>query len=149
MEDYYQFCLGGMDPLSSSSSFFPCVSVVPNELLFNHKMPSCLSTSSISSQAVSITNHTRGKLRYHCLPFICGFFSRIHVLFYILPNMASIACLFIPAWCGLLPKNLRFLSLPHHVTWLHWSPPHSEWCMTPSSSILCTELNSSALHTIR
>ncbi|XP_067459268.1 cilia- and flagella-associated protein 65 [Thunnus thynnus] len=63
MEDYYQFCLGGMDLLSSSlSSLSPRVSVVPYELLFNHKIPSSLSTSSTSSQAVSITNHTRRKV---------------------------------------------------------------------------------------
>ncbi|XP_069010849.1 cilia- and flagella-associated protein 65 [Embiotoca jacksoni] len=54
---------GCMDPLSSSasSSSLP-VSVVPSELLFNHKMTSSLSTSSAFSQSVSITNHTRGKL---------------------------------------------------------------------------------------
>ncbi|KAI3356474.1 hypothetical protein L3Q82_017688, partial [Scortum barcoo] len=63
MEEYYQSCLGCMDPLSSSSSSLsPHVSVVPNELLFNHKMSAALTTSSTSSQAVSITNHTRGKL---------------------------------------------------------------------------------------
>eukprot|EP00064_Thunnus_orientalis_P002417 superscaffoldBa00000175_g2424 len=63
MEDYYQFCLGGMDLLFSSlSSLSPRVSVVPYELLFNHKIPSSLSTSSTSSQAVSITNHTRRKV---------------------------------------------------------------------------------------
>ncbi|XP_070832675.1 LOW QUALITY PROTEIN: cilia- and flagella-associated protein 65 [Chaetodon trifascialis] len=60
MEEYYQSCLGCMDPLSSSSS--PCsshVSVVPSKLLFNHKASPSLSTS---SQSVTITNHTRGKL---------------------------------------------------------------------------------------
>ncbi|XP_070771214.1 cilia- and flagella-associated protein 65 [Enoplosus armatus] len=63
MEEYYQSCLGCVDPLSSSSSLpSPHVSVSPSELLFNHKMPSSLLTSSTSSQAVSITNHTRGKL---------------------------------------------------------------------------------------
>ncbi|KAM7380772.1 hypothetical protein PAMP_004045 [Pampus punctatissimus] len=63
IEDYYQFCLGGMDPLSSSSSSLsPRLSVVPHELLFNHKTLSFLSTSFTSSQAVSITNHTRGTL---------------------------------------------------------------------------------------
>ncbi|XP_044073745.1 cilia- and flagella-associated protein 65 isoform X2 [Siniperca chuatsi] len=63
MEEYYQSCLGCMDPLSSSFSLSsPHVSVVPSELLFNHKMSSSLSTSTTSSQAVSITNHTRGKL---------------------------------------------------------------------------------------
>ncbi|TMS06489.1 Cilia- and flagella-associated protein 65 [Larimichthys crocea] len=60
MEEYYQSCLRRMDPLSSTLSS-PHVSVVPSELLFNHKMSS-LSTSSTSSQSVSITNHTRGKL---------------------------------------------------------------------------------------
>ncbi|KAE8299504.1 Cilia- and flagella-associated protein 65 [Larimichthys crocea] len=60
MEEYYQSCLGRMDPLSSTLSSTH-VSVVPSELLFNHKMSS-LSTSSTSSQSVSITNHTRGKL---------------------------------------------------------------------------------------
>ncbi|XP_073329268.1 cilia- and flagella-associated protein 65 [Pagrus major] len=63
MEEYYQSCFGFMDPLScSSSSSSPHVSVVPSELLFNHKMSSSLSTASPSSQSVSITNHTRGKL---------------------------------------------------------------------------------------
>ncbi|XP_053184754.1 cilia- and flagella-associated protein 65 [Scomber japonicus] len=62
VENYYQY-QGSMDPLSSiSSSLSPRVSVVPSELLFNHKMPSSLSTSSTSSQAVSITNHTGRKL---------------------------------------------------------------------------------------
>lgn len=64
MEEFYQSCLGLMDPLSSSSSSSPHISVVPNELLFNHKMSSSLSTSSVSSRFVSITSHTRGKLRY-------------------------------------------------------------------------------------
>ncbi|XP_045910743.1 cilia- and flagella-associated protein 65 isoform X2 [Micropterus dolomieu] len=63
MEEYYQSCLGCMDPVSSSSSVSsPHVTVVPSELLFNHKISSSLSTSSSSSQAVSITNHTKGKL---------------------------------------------------------------------------------------
>ncbi|XP_068557648.1 cilia- and flagella-associated protein 65 [Cebidichthys violaceus] len=62
MEEYYQSCLGCMDPLSCSSLSSPHVSVVPSELLFNHKISSSLSTSSTSSQPVSITNHTRGKL---------------------------------------------------------------------------------------
>uniref|UniRef100_A0A8C3A4G6 Si:ch1073-349o24.2 n=1 Tax=Cyclopterus lumpus TaxID=8103 RepID=A0A8C3A4G6_CYCLU len=57
MEEYYQSCLGYMDPLSRSSLSSPYVSVVPSELLFNHKI-----SSSTSSQPVSITNHTRGKL---------------------------------------------------------------------------------------
>ncbi|XP_033474057.2 cilia- and flagella-associated protein 65 [Epinephelus lanceolatus] len=60
--EYYQSCLGVMDPLSSSSLSSPHVSVVPSELLFNHKTSSYLSTTSVSSQPVSITNHTRGKL---------------------------------------------------------------------------------------
>nr|XP_046260401.1 cilia- and flagella-associated protein 65 isoform X2 [Scatophagus argus] len=63
MEEYYQSCLGWFDPLSSSSALSsPHVSVVPGELLFNHKMSSSLSTSSTSSHSVSITNHTKGKL---------------------------------------------------------------------------------------
>ncbi|XP_035860503.1 cilia- and flagella-associated protein 65 isoform X3 [Sander lucioperca] len=63
MEEYYQSCLGCMDPLSSSSSLSSLhVSVMPSELLFNHKISSILSTSSTSSQPVSITNHTREKL---------------------------------------------------------------------------------------
>nr|XP_019945243.1 PREDICTED: cilia- and flagella-associated protein 65 [Paralichthys olivaceus] len=62
MEEFYQSCLGCMDPLSSSSSSSPHVSVFPSELLFNHKVPSFVSTSSSSSQSVSITNYTRGKL---------------------------------------------------------------------------------------
>ncbi|CAB1426783.1 unnamed protein product [Pleuronectes platessa] len=64
MEEFYQFSLGGIDPVSSSSSSSPHVSVSPRELLFNHKMSSSsfLSTSSASSQSVSITNYTRGKL---------------------------------------------------------------------------------------
>ncbi|XP_054471804.1 cilia- and flagella-associated protein 65 [Anoplopoma fimbria] len=62
MEEYYQSCLGCMDPLSCSPLSSPHVSVVPRELLFNHKISSSLSTSSTHSQPVSITNHTRGKL---------------------------------------------------------------------------------------
>ncbi|XP_035030976.2 cilia- and flagella-associated protein 65 [Hippoglossus stenolepis] len=63
MEEFYQSCLGCIDPLSSSSSSSPHVSVSPRELLFNHKMSSSfLSTSSATSQSVSITNYTRGKL---------------------------------------------------------------------------------------
>ncbi|XP_031714488.1 cilia- and flagella-associated protein 65 isoform X2 [Anarrhichthys ocellatus] len=62
MEEYYQSCLGCMDPLSCSSLSSPHVSVVPSELLFNHKISSSLSSSSTSSLPVSITNHTRGKL---------------------------------------------------------------------------------------
>ncbi|XP_053295148.1 cilia- and flagella-associated protein 65 [Pleuronectes platessa] len=64
MEEFYQFILGGIDPISSSSTSSPHVSVSPRELLFNHKMSSSsfLSTSSASSQSVSITNYTRGKL---------------------------------------------------------------------------------------
>ncbi|KAK2839571.1 hypothetical protein Q5P01_013311 [Channa striata] len=62
MEELYQSCLGSMDPgcsfLSSSH-----VSVVPNQLLFNHKMSPSSFTSSACCQFVSITNHTRGKLR--------------------------------------------------------------------------------------
>ncbi|XP_056292370.1 cilia- and flagella-associated protein 65 [Pseudoliparis swirei] len=57
IEEYYQSCLGCMDPLSRSSLSSPHVSVVPSELLFNHK-----TSSSTSTQSVSITNHTRGKL---------------------------------------------------------------------------------------
>ncbi|XP_026150303.1 cilia- and flagella-associated protein 65 isoform X2 [Mastacembelus armatus] len=64
MEEFYHSYLGCMDPLSSSSSFpSPHVSVVPSELLFNHKMSSSMSTSSTSSQFICLTNHTRGKLR--------------------------------------------------------------------------------------
>ncbi|KAM4558144.1 cilia- and flagella-associated protein 65 isoform 2-T2 [Odontesthes bonariensis] len=62
MEEFYQTCMGYKDPLSSSCSSSPHVSVVPNELWFNHKMASSLYTSSAFSQSVSITNHTRGKL---------------------------------------------------------------------------------------
>ncbi|KAF3842925.1 hypothetical protein F7725_001774 [Dissostichus mawsoni] len=63
MEEYYQSCLGCMDPLPSSSTASPPhVSVMPRELLFTHKTSSSVSTSSTSSQFVSITNHTRGKL---------------------------------------------------------------------------------------
>uniref|UniRef100_A0A3B5BC41 Si:ch1073-349o24.2 n=1 Tax=Stegastes partitus TaxID=144197 RepID=A0A3B5BC41_9TELE len=52
-----------MDPSSlPSSSSSQHVSVVPSELLFNHKTTSWLSTSCASSQSVSITNNTRGKL---------------------------------------------------------------------------------------
>ncbi|XP_068428766.1 cilia- and flagella-associated protein 65 isoform X2 [Clinocottus analis] len=57
VEEYYQCCLGRMDPLSCSSVPSPHVSVVPSELLFNHKK-----SSSTSSQPVSISNHTRGTL---------------------------------------------------------------------------------------
>ncbi|XP_034042439.1 cilia- and flagella-associated protein 65 [Thalassophryne amazonica] len=61
MEEYYQSCLGGRDTLSScSSSLSPHVSVMPTELLFKHKTSSSL--CSPSSQSVSITNHTGGKL---------------------------------------------------------------------------------------
>uniref|UniRef100_A0A3B4UBL5 Cilia and flagella associated protein 65 n=1 Tax=Seriola dumerili TaxID=41447 RepID=A0A3B4UBL5_SERDU len=62
MEEFYQICLGCTDPLFSSSSSSSHVSVVPCELVFNHKMSSSLSASSTSSQSVSIINHTRGKL---------------------------------------------------------------------------------------
>ncbi|XP_029315132.1 LOW QUALITY PROTEIN: cilia- and flagella-associated protein 65 [Cottoperca gobio] len=63
MEEYYQSCLRCMDPVSSSSSVSsPHVSVEPSELLFNHKTSYFSFTSSISSQPVCITNHTRGKL---------------------------------------------------------------------------------------
>ncbi|GAA6231328.1 coiled-coil domain-containing protein 108 [Lates japonicus] len=62
MEEFFQSCLGYMDPLSSSSSLSPHISVVPSELLFNHKTSSSSPTSFTSSQFVSITNHTRGKL---------------------------------------------------------------------------------------
>uniref|UniRef100_A0A3Q3G6B8 CFAP65 fourth Ig-like domain-containing protein n=1 Tax=Labrus bergylta TaxID=56723 RepID=A0A3Q3G6B8_9LABR len=63
MEDYFQSCMGCMDPFTSnSSSSSPHVTVVPNELLFDHKMSSPFSNSCTSSQSVSITNHTRGKL---------------------------------------------------------------------------------------
>lgn len=64
MEEFYRSCLGCMDPLSSSSSSSPHVSVVPSELLFNQKISSPFSTSPTSSQSVSITNHSRGKLGY-------------------------------------------------------------------------------------
>ncbi|KAL6100579.1 cfap65 [Pungitius sinensis] len=62
MEEYYESCLGCMDPLSCSSLSFPHVSVEPSELLFNHKLASSFSPTSTSSQPVSITNHTGGKL---------------------------------------------------------------------------------------
>ncbi|XP_070694450.1 cilia- and flagella-associated protein 65 [Pempheris klunzingeri] len=57
MEEYCQSCLG------SSSLCSPHVSVVPNELLFNYTLSSSLTTSYISPQSVSITNHTKGKVR--------------------------------------------------------------------------------------
>lgn len=77
VESYYQSLERGMDRLTSiSSSLSPRISVVPNELLFNHKMPSSISTSSTSSQAVSIINHTRRKIWYQCLAFLYDFFSR-------------------------------------------------------------------------
>ncbi|XP_042350684.1 cilia- and flagella-associated protein 65 isoform X3 [Plectropomus leopardus] len=60
--EYYQSCLGCMDPLFYSSLSSPHVSVVPSELLFNHKTPSSLSFSTTSFQPVSITNHTTKKL---------------------------------------------------------------------------------------
>lgn len=98
-----------MDPLScSSSSSPPHVSVVPTELLFNHKMPSSLSTASPSSQSVSITNHTRGKLRWSCVRLIVAshygttkraleFFSvwnltTVPVLLFFLINLVSFTC---------------------------------------------------------
>ncbi|KAJ4933197.1 hypothetical protein JOQ06_030032 [Pogonophryne albipinna] len=63
MQEYYQSCLGCMDPLPSSSTASPPhVSVMPRELLFTHTTSFSVSTSSKSSQFVSITNHTRGKL---------------------------------------------------------------------------------------
>lgn len=151
MEEYYQSCFGHMDPLSSSSSLSPShVSVTPSELLFNHKISSFFSTSSTSSQPVSITNHTRGKLRYACLPLptVASHYGTTYFVLFFLLSLVSVACGSAPDWCGPLPKNPRSLSLPHHVTWLHWSPPLSEWPMTPSSSILCTEHNLSALHAI-
>uniref|UniRef100_UPI0037E8BD37 cilia- and flagella-associated protein 65 n=1 Tax=Semicossyphus pulcher TaxID=241346 RepID=UPI0037E8BD37 len=61
IEKYFQSCFGCMVPLSSSS-LSPHLSVVPSELLFNHKMSSSFTASSTSSQSVSITNHTKGKL---------------------------------------------------------------------------------------
>ncbi|KAM3608146.1 uncharacterized protein V6R79_020059 [Siganus canaliculatus] len=58
MEEYYQSHLGIMDPRSSSSSSSPpLLSVEPNELLFSPKL------SSSSCRSVSITSHTKGKLR--------------------------------------------------------------------------------------
>lgn len=98
-----------MDPLSCSSSSSPLhVSVVPSELLFNHKMPSSLPTASPSSQSVSITNHTRGKLRWPCVWFTVAshydttkhaldFFSiwnltRVPVLLFLLINLVSFPC---------------------------------------------------------
>ncbi|KAM9364881.1 cilia- and flagella-associated protein 65 [Pholidichthys leucotaenia] len=63
MEEFFQASMGNRDPLSSTSlSSSPHVSVVPCELLFNHKMTSSSPASSGLSQFVSITNHTRGKL---------------------------------------------------------------------------------------
>ncbi|CAG5865404.1 unnamed protein product [Menidia menidia] len=62
MEEFYQTCMGCMDPPSSRCFSTPHVSVVPSELLFNHKMASSSSASSAFSQSVSITNHTRRKL---------------------------------------------------------------------------------------
>uniref|UniRef100_A0A665V765 CFAP65 fourth Ig-like domain-containing protein n=1 Tax=Echeneis naucrates TaxID=173247 RepID=A0A665V765_ECHNA len=38
MEEFYQICLGCTDPLFSSSSSSPHISVVPCELLFDHKI---------------------------------------------------------------------------------------------------------------
>ncbi|XP_059199527.1 cilia- and flagella-associated protein 65 [Centropristis striata] len=64
MEEYFQSCFGHMDPVSYSSSLSSSfVSVMPSELLFNHKRSPSSSTVSTTSQSVSITNHTRGKLR--------------------------------------------------------------------------------------
>ncbi|XP_047455942.1 cilia- and flagella-associated protein 65 isoform X2 [Mugil cephalus] len=64
MGELYQTSLGCMDPLSSQRSSLSSlhVSVEPNELLFNHKITSSLCTSSVSSQSVSLKNHTGGKL---------------------------------------------------------------------------------------
>uniref|UniRef100_UPI0009B41025 cilia- and flagella-associated protein 65 n=1 Tax=Monopterus albus TaxID=43700 RepID=UPI0009B41025 len=63
MEEFCQSCLGCIDPLSPSlSSSSPHVSVVPSELLFNHKTSSSFSASSAFSKSVSVTNHTAGKL---------------------------------------------------------------------------------------
>ncbi|XP_074550256.1 cilia- and flagella-associated protein 65 isoform X1 [Halichoeres trimaculatus] len=63
MEEYFQSSLGYVDrPSFGSSSFSPHISVKPSELLFNHKTSSSLTSSCASSQSVSITNHTRGKL---------------------------------------------------------------------------------------
>lgn len=39
----------------------------------------------------------------------------LHTVLY----MVSVAFDFAPAWCGLLPKTLHSLYLPHCVTWLH------------------------------
>ncbi|KAM8855968.1 cilia- and flagella-associated protein 65 isoform 2-T2 [Spinachia spinachia] len=63
MEEYYESCLGCMDPLSWSSLSSPPISVEPSELQFNQVVASSLSTTSTSSQPVSITNYTTGKLR--------------------------------------------------------------------------------------
>lgn len=134
-----------MDPLSSTSSLSSLhVSVVPSELLFNHKTSSSLSSSSASSRSVSITNRTRGKLRYLCMPHVVVFSVWINT--YVLLLVFVIPA---PAWCGRLPLTLRSPFLPRRVTSLRLSPPHSEWPMTPSSSILCMQHSSSALHTIR
>ncbi|KAM3861924.1 LOW QUALITY PROTEIN: cilia- and flagella-associated protein 65 [Diretmus argenteus] len=59
MEELYQACSGGMDPISSLT---PHVTVEPAELLFNHRPSTSMSSSSSFSQSVSITNHTKGKL---------------------------------------------------------------------------------------
>lgn len=57
--EYYQSCLGGKDPLSSTP---PQFSVSPNELLFKQKVHS-VSASLTSQQSVSVTNHSKVKLR--------------------------------------------------------------------------------------
>lgn len=65
VEDFYRACLGHTDPLCLKSSLpLLRVSVAPTELLFNHKHTSSSSPSSAFTQSVSITNHTRRKLRY-------------------------------------------------------------------------------------
>lgn len=150
MEELYQSCLGLMDPVSSSSSLSsPHISVVPNKLLFNHKLSSSLSTSSACFRFVSITNHTRGKLRYstRAYPgshFLMFWYDAVHPFF-----VQNDLCHFSLVWCGLFPKTLPLLSPPCHVTWLLWSLPHSEWHTAPSTSIPCMERNWSALLSIR
>ncbi|XP_028993480.1 cilia- and flagella-associated protein 65 [Betta splendens] len=61
MEEFFQsWNVNGISSSSSLSS--PHISVVPNELLFNHNMSSSVTTLSASCQFVSITNRSRRKL---------------------------------------------------------------------------------------
>lgn len=127
MEDFYRACLGHTDPLCLKSSLSLLrVSVAPTELLFNHKHTSSSSPSSAFTQSVSITNHTRRKLRYVFVSCSVASFDDRRQVFVFLTADAYISCISLQVSCGLPSKSLHSPSLHHPVTWLHLSPPCSE-----------------------